>query len=102
TEATFGIPVFRHPEPMAEIEKLLKSLCTFADRTHLVGAYALGKAQRVIALLRAQGYDRPIHIHGALAKLCDYYQSQWVDLGPLLPATVENAARDNYRGAVVI
>lgn len=102
TEATFGIPVFRHPEPMAEIEKLLKSLGTFADRTHLVGAYALGKAQRVIALLRAQGYDRPIHIHGALAKLCDYYQSQWVDLGPLLPATVENAARDNYRGAVVI
>ena len=45
----------------------------FPERTHLVGAYALGKAQRVIRLLRDAGYDRPIYIHGALARLCDYY-----------------------------
>ena len=31
----------------------------FADRTHLIGAYGLGKTQRLIALLRAAGYDRP-------------------------------------------
>ncbi len=46
TEATFGLPVFRHPDPAAEVGKLLASLRLFPDRAHLVGAYALGKAQR--------------------------------------------------------
>ena len=53
TEATFGLPVFRHPDPQAEIEKLLASVAMFPERAHLVGAYSLGKAQRVIALIRA-------------------------------------------------
>jgi len=102
TEATFGLPVFHHPDPEAEIGKLLDSLRMFPERSHLVGAYALGKAQRVIALLRKQGYDEPIHIHGALAKLCDYYQSQGIDLGPLLPATVETSDREDFRGTIIV
>jgi putative mRNA 3-end processing factor len=31
----------------------------FPERAHLVGAYALGKAQRVMRLLRDAGYDEP-------------------------------------------
>ncbi|MFZ0071345.1 MAG: DNA ligase-associated DEXH box helicase, partial [Xanthobacteraceae bacterium] len=57
TEATFGLPVFRHGDAGAEIDKLLRSVALFAERAHLVGAYSLGKAQRVIALVRAAGYD---------------------------------------------
>ena len=53
TEATFGLPVFRHGDPDAEIEKLMRSVALFPERAHLVGAYSLGKAQRVMALLRA-------------------------------------------------
>ncbi len=102
TEATFGLPVFHHPDPRAEIGKLLTSLKQFPERTHLVGAYALGKAQRVIALLRRAGYDEPIFIHGALTKLCDYYQAQGIDLGDLRPATVERGSGENFRGAVVV
>jgi putative mRNA 3-end processing factor len=60
SEATFGLPIFRHPDDGGEIQKLLQSLRQFPERTHLVGAYALGKAQRLIALLREGGYDRPI------------------------------------------
>ena len=52
TEATFGLPVFRHGDPDGEIAKLLRSVALFPERAHLVGAYSLGKAQRVIALLR--------------------------------------------------
>ena len=52
TEATFGLPVFQHPEPADEIARLLRSIATFPDRAHVVGCYALGKAQRVISLLR--------------------------------------------------
>ncbi|MGP2491025.1 ligase-associated DNA damage response exonuclease [Mesorhizobium sp. PUT5] len=102
TEATFALPVFRHPPPQEEIARLLKSLAQFPERTHLVGAYALGKAQRVMKLLRQAGYDRPIFIHGALAKLSTYYQQRGIDLGELEPATVDNGARADFAGTVVI
>jgi hypothetical protein len=55
TEATFGLPVFRHHDAEGEIAKLLHSVALFPERAHLVGAYSLGKAQRVIALIRAAG-----------------------------------------------
>ena len=43
------------------------SICrTVPERTHLVGAYTLGKAQRVIALLRNAGYSKTVYIHGAV------------------------------------
>src|SRR5262249_50476636 len=69
TEATFGLPVFRHGDPAGEIAKLLHSVAVFPERAHLVGAYSLGKAQRVISLLRAAGYDKPIYLHGALESI---------------------------------
>ena len=83
TEATFGLPVFQHPNPQDEIARLLASLAAQPDRTHVIGAYALGKAQRVIKLLREAGHDAPIYLHGAQEKLCTYYQQQGVDLGDL-------------------
>ena len=73
TEATFGLPVFRHPDPDAEIGKLLHSVALFPERAHLIGAYSLGKAQRVIALIRKAGYREPIYLHGAMEKLSRYY-----------------------------
>ena len=73
TEATFGLPVFRHEPDAREIGRLLASLHAFADRTHLIGAYGLGKTQRLIALLRGAGYDQPIWLHGALKSMCDLY-----------------------------
>jgi putative mRNA 3-end processing factor len=90
TEATFGLPVFRHAADAHEIGRLMASVKTFADRTHLVGVYGLGKAQRLIALLRAFGYERPIWLHGALKAMCDLYARAGVDLGPL--ALVADAA----------
>jgi putative mRNA 3-end processing factor len=93
TEATFGLPVFRHPDPSAEIRKLLASCAAFPDRPHLIGTYALGKAQRLIALLRAAGHDAPILIHRALARLCEWHAAQGVALGDLRAATVERGRR---------
>jgi putative mRNA 3-end processing factor len=87
TEATFGLPVFRHPPDSHEIEKLLHSRRLFPERCHLVGVYALGKCQRVIMLLREAGYDDPIYLHGALFGLTELYRHFGFDFGPLLPAT---------------
>src|SRR5579872_2227277 len=83
TEATFALPVFRHGDPREEIGKLLHSVALFPERAHLVGAYSLGKAQRVIALLREAGYDRPIYLHGAMESITRYYESRGIALGEL-------------------
>ncbi|MDQ0511922.1 ligase-associated DNA damage response exonuclease [Ancylobacter amanitiformis] len=100
SEATFGLPVFRHPDPLKETGKLTASLALFPDRAHLVGAYALGKAQRVMALLRAAGYTRPILLHGAMERLTAYYASRGIDLGEVRPA--RDATPTERAGAVVI
>ena len=83
TEATFGLPVFRHPPIEEEIAKLLKARVDNPARCVLVGAYALGKAQRVIAELRRAGYAEPIYLHGALERMCRLYEEFGVELGEL-------------------
>jgi len=85
TEATFGLPVFRHEPAMGEARKLLTSLKDFPERTHQIGVYGLGKCQRLIALLREAGYDRPIYLHGALRSMTDYYLSRGFALGDVPP-----------------
>jgi putative mRNA 3-end processing factor len=100
TEATFGLPVFRHPPAEHEIARLLRSVAQFPDRTHLIGAYALGKAQRVIALLREAGWERPIFVHGALERLNRLYEAHGVTLGPLAPAT--STTKGDFAGEIVI
>ncbi|MEL6965807.1 MAG: ligase-associated DNA damage response exonuclease [Pseudomonadota bacterium] len=102
TEATFALPVFRHPDTPGEIAKLLQSVRQFPDSAHLVGVYALGKAQRLIRLLRDQGHNGTIYIHGALKKLCAYYEAQGIALGPLSPATVEGGEKGDFAGAIVL
>ena len=100
SEATFALPVFRHPPDTDEIGKLLKSVEQFPERAHLVGAYALGKAQRIIRLLREAGHDRTIYVHGAMEKLNALYERHGVALGPLAPATLEG--RDLLAGEIII
>lgn len=97
SEATFALPVFRHPDDREEIGKLLASLKQFPGRAHLVGVYALGKAQRVIRLIREAGYSETIYIHGALKALCDLYEDHGIDLGPLEPATLEKGKAKEHQ-----
>jgi putative mRNA 3-end processing factor len=99
TEATFGLPVFRHPDDRGEIARLLRSREQFADRTQLVGVYALGKAQRLIRLLREQGYERTLYVHGALERLNALYIAHGVDLGSLVPVA---AASGDLAGEIVL
>ena len=100
TEATFGLPVFRHPPDREEIDKLLHSLALFPERCHLLGVYALGKCQRVLALLRRAGYEEPVFLHGALIGLTGLYERFGVPLGPVLPVT--GVAREALRGRLVL
>jgi putative mRNA 3-end processing factor len=99
TEATFALPVFVHEPDAVEIGKLLASLRTFAERTHQVGVYGLGKCQRLIKLLRNAGYDETIWLHGAMKPLCDLYVGRGVDLGNL---RLVGDATDSLAGKIVL
>ena len=100
TEATFALPVFRHPDDAHEIEKLLHSVRQFPERSHMIGAYALGKAQRIIRLLREAGWERSIYVHGALERLNALYEEHGIDLGPLAPATT--GAKSEFAGEIIV
>ncbi|MXO75463.1 ligase-associated DNA damage response exonuclease [Altererythrobacter aerius] len=100
TEATFGLPLFTHPPIAEEMDKLLARLAAHPDACVLVGAYALGKAQRVIAELRVAGYHEPIYLHGALEKMCRLYEDFGVPLGDL--RLVSDSTKDTMRGRVVM
>jgi putative mRNA 3-end processing factor len=100
TEATFGLPVFRHGDPDGEIAKLLRSVALFPERAHLIGAYSLGKAQRVIALIRRAGYDEPIYLHGAMERITQYYQQRGIALGEL--RAVRDVKKAELAGAIAL
>jgi len=100
TEATFALPVFRHGNPDDEIAKLLHSLALFPERAHLVGAYSLGKAQRLIALLREAGHDGPIYLHGAMEKFTRYYEQRGIAFGDIRLA--RDADKTALAGAITL
>jgi putative mRNA 3-end processing factor len=100
TEATFGLPVFRHPDTGGEIDRLLARLHANPERCVLVGAYALGKAQRVIAECRRRGHEEPIYYHGAMERLCRLYEELGVPLGELRP--VAGAKKDELQGKLIL
>ncbi len=100
SEATFGLPVFRHPDPRKEVARLLDSCRTFPDRAHLVGAYSLGKAQRMMALIREAGWEKPIYIHGAMEKITDFYRAEGVTLGDV--HKIVGKERGKLAGEIVI
>ena len=96
-----GVPASRSASPRSA--RLLKSVREHPERAHVIGCYALGKAQRVISLLRQAGYDEPIYLHGAMIALCDLYEERGIPLGTLVHSLemtkAELAGQDRHRAA---
>jgi putative mRNA 3-end processing factor len=100
TEATFGLPVFRHPPIEHEIAQLLAAQRANPERCVLVGAYALGKAQRLIAELRRAGHDEPIYLHGAMERMCRLYGEFGIDLDNL--RLVADTPKADLAGQIIV
>lgn len=101
TESTFGLPIFRWPEPSevaAEINAWWRAEQA-RGRTCVLYAYSLGKAQRVLSMLDpAIG---PIGAHPAVDDITAIYR----DLGVQLPATtrlLQESAKNLRTGLVLI
>ena len=76
TETTFANPEVQHPDPGTEISK-------FNGNTHniLLGAYALGKAQRLISLINENCPDRKILVHHAILPINKVYEKLGFNAG---------------------
>ncbi|MHA6262426.1 ligase-associated DNA damage response exonuclease [Arenibacterium sp. CAU 1754] len=85
TESTFGLPVFRW-QSQQEVAREINdwwAQCQSDGRTAILGAYALGKAQRLLHMLDAS--RGPILTHGAVENVTQTLRAQ----GLTLPDTVQ-------------
>ena len=102
TEATFGMPVFRWDPPNETMREIVDwwNEMRAAGRPAVLFAYALGKAQRVLAELTIHA-DRPVYVHGALAGLLEVYRRVGVALPPVRRASDEARGR-SFAGELIV
>ncbi|MEM6740737.1 MAG: ligase-associated DNA damage response exonuclease [Pseudomonadota bacterium] len=101
TECTFGLPIFTwapQAEVVAEIEAWWRANAA-AGRTSVIGAYALGKAQRVLSTVDP-GIG-PILTHGAVEATNAVLRAQGVALPDTVQVTAEVRGKD-FPGALVV
>lgn len=101
SESTFGLPLFRWPPPaqvMAEINGWWAENAA-RGQTSVLLAYALGKAQRILAGLDAA--IGPILVHGAVEKINEIYRTEGVRLPETIPFSAAGD-KSRRRGAIII
>jgi putative mRNA 3-end processing factor len=76
TESTFANPGIIHPDPIAEIQKLNDIKINI-----MLGAYGLGKAQRLIDLISRHVPQKTILIHHRIMPLNGVYEKMGFSLG---------------------
>ena len=89
-ESTFGLPIFHFP-PRDAVRSEIAGWCAArlaAGETPVLLAYALGKAQELVAALGEAGL--PIVAHGAALKMCRAYRELGVALPDVRPVSPDD------------
>lgn len=101
TESTFGLPIYRWPDPKIVYGEMNDwwSANRAAGKASIVGAYSLGKAQRVLSGLNPD--IGPIYTHGAVENLNQLFREEGFQLPEtrLIDASVTKA---NLKGALIV
>ena len=100
TESTFGLPVFRW-QPQSDVAQDLNAWwrdCAEAGKIAMLGAYSLGKAQRLMTMLDDVG---PILTHGAVEATNEVMRAQGIRLPDTQRVTPDTKGKD-HPGALVI
>lgn len=101
TESTFGLPVFRWPsqsEIAVQINEWWRD-CQSQGRIPVLGAYALGKAQRILSML--DNHSGPILTHGAIEKTTQILREQGFSFPRTTQITPDTRIKD-HPGAIVL
>jgi putative mRNA 3-end processing factor len=101
TESTFGLPIYRWREPrdlFADVDRWWKNNQA-SNRASVIYAYALGKAQRVLASIDAS--IGPVYTHGAVENLNAAYRASGVALPPTQAVSTTGRGHD-FRRALIL
>ena len=101
TEATFGLPIYRWPDPRQVFGEISQWWRRNQEREKatVIFAYALGKAQRVL-----NGIDRsigPIYTHGSVERLTNAYRQASINLPPTTYAGSVTQKKD-FIGSLIV
>ncbi len=96
TETTFAHPDYKHPEPVKEIAQLNSTL-----QNIVVGAYAVGKAQRLTKLISENCPDKKIFVHSGVAAFHRVYEQHHRRLGEWSPYQ-RQLFNDNLNGVYIL
>jgi putative mRNA 3-end processing factor len=101
SECTFGLPIYRWPAATAVAAEILRLRDAAAAEglPLLLGAYALGKAQRILALLGAEAGR--VALHGAVEAITRLYREAGVRLPPTA-AVADHPRGQDWAGWLVI
>ncbi len=80
TETTFAKPETKHPDAIEEIKKLNE-----VSANIMLGAYALGKSQRLIAMINQHCDKKRILVHHSILPFIKIYEELGVSLGKYEP-----------------
>lgn len=80
TETTFANPNVAHPDAATEIQKL-----NSVESNIMLGAYALGKSQRLISLINQHCADKKILVHHSMMPFVQIYEQLGINLGTYQP-----------------
>jgi len=76
TETTFANPETKHPDAIQEIKKLNNTKSNI-----MLGAYALGKSQRLIAMINQHCTQKRILVHHSIVPFVKIYEELGISLG---------------------
>lgn len=77
TETTFANPAVMHPHPETEIRRV----GDVRGKNVMIGAYSLGKAQRIVSLLNQYCLDKEIRVHYSITPFNHVYEQAGRSLG---------------------
>jgi len=80
TETTFANPETKHPDAVEEIKKL-----NAVKSNIMLGAYALGKSQRLIAMINEHCTQKRILVHHSILPFLKIYEELGIHLGKYEP-----------------
>lgn len=101
SESTFGLPIYKWQPQQLILDQIREWISGNQDKqkTSVLVAYSLGKAQRLVAGLA--GY-RPVYVHNSIANLNDAFKTAGVNLPETIRVTAETSKEELQKGIVIV
>ena len=101
TESTFGLPIYRWKPGHEIANEIVEWWGDERKNPSILFCYAFGKAQRVLAELKAIGVENEILLHGAVETITQQYREAGIEMVKTRPIS-EIDRKDPLKGRLVI